>query len=92
MALRLSADWMVKADDRLLEILDAEGSSSPTRLSNDDRLGFGRAHINLRLLKLEKAGLVEKGVIARGVYSITDRGKEYLAGEFDVRTLELDED
>jgi DNA-binding PadR family transcriptional regulator len=87
MALRLSADWMVKADDRILEFLEAEGPHSPKRISEDDRMFFKKKHINMRLLKLAEVGLVEKDEIGRGIYSISESGKEYLAGNLDARDL-----
>ena len=87
MPLRLSADWMVKADDRLLEFLDAEGPHSPVRIKRDDRIEFKKKHNHMRLLKLESHGLVEKTTIAHGVYKITDDGRRYLAGDLDAREL-----
>jgi DNA-binding MarR family transcriptional regulator len=82
---------MVKADDRILEYLDVEGPHSPKRISEDSRMLFKQKHINMRLLKLLDAGLVEKDKIGRGIYSLTDEGEAYLAGEFDARDLELDD-
>jgi hypothetical protein len=87
MVLRLPADWMVMADDRLLEFLKEEGPRSPTRISEDDRMTFRREYFNTRLIKLEKAGFVKKDAIGRGVYEISAQGQQYLSGSFDARDL-----
>lgn len=84
--MRLSADWMTLADERILEYLDEEGPQTPTRLAADDRIGFSRPHINTRCQKLTRYGLAE--TLGNGVYRITDEGTQYLAGELDTRTLE----
>lgn len=82
---------MVKADDRILEYLEVEGPHSPKRISEDPRMSFRTKHVNVRLLTLAEAGLVEKDEIGRGVYSITEQGRGYLSGEFDARDLEKPE-
>nr|WP_199719627.1 transcriptional regulator [Halorubrum sp. Atlit-26R] len=74
-------------DDRILEILAVEGPQSPTRIVRDERIQYGRKHVNRRLLKLAEAGLVDKDRIGRGVYAINDVGREYLEGELDAREL-----
>lgn len=78
---------MVLLDERILEILESEGPKSPTRIARDDRIEFATTHVNRRLLKLAKAGLVDKDRIGRGVYAINDVGREYLKGEVDAREL-----
>lgn len=82
MAVRLSADWMTKADDRILEFLDVFGHASPQIMADDDRLPFARAYMNQRLLLLVEAGLCEKA--GAGIYRITDKGKGYLEGQEDL--------
>lgn len=81
--MRLSADWMSLADDRILEFLQEEGPYSPSRMAKDDRLGFSRSHINRRCKQLTEEGLAEN--LGNGVYSITDKGEGYLNGEEDLR-------
>jgi hypothetical protein len=87
MAVRRSADWMALADDRILEILDAEGPHTPVKVSRDDRITWERGYINRRLLILADVELVQKDQIGRGVYTITDDGRAYLAGDLDARDL-----
>lgn len=91
MVLRLSGEWMALADDRILEYLDQEGPRSPSKIAEDERIPFSRKHVNLRLLELEKYDLVEKDVVGRGVYAITELGERYLAGDLDAATLEPDD-
>lgn len=86
MPLRLPADWMGPADDRLLELLEVEGPKTPTQISRDDRIDLSRQHINTRLRQLEDAEFVKN--LGNGVYSVTDRGEQYLCGDFDARNLE----
>ncbi len=91
MPLRLSAEWMVQADDRLLEFLSVEGPHTPKRISDDDRIEYRTKHVNVRLLKLLDYGLVEKSPIGQGVYQITDDGRAYLSGDLDASSLDASE-
>jgi len=81
---------MTQADDRLLETLEESGLIlSPRILSvNTD---YSRHYVSERLAKLLDADLVERE--GDGLYRITERGREYLAGdlESDVLTLKDDE-
>lgn len=86
MPLRNPADWMVFADDRILEYLEQEGAASPKQISDDPRIHFSRTHTNNRLSLLRKFGLVN--LIGNGVYEIREEGREYLAGELDAAELE----
>ncbi|WP_436934102.1 MarR family transcriptional regulator [Halovenus marina] len=76
---------MTQADDRLLESL--EGSNmvlSPRILAvNTD---YSRHYVSERLAILLDAQLVEKE--DEGLYRITERGKGYLSGEVEAKTLE----
>lgn len=83
--MRLSAEWMTIADERILEFLHEEGPRTPTRISEDSRVRFSRPHINTRCQKLTKYGLLE--TLGNGVYRITDRGEQYLGGELDASTV-----
>jgi hypothetical protein len=81
---------MTRADDRLLEFLSDEGPHSPTRIAEDERVGFGSEYIGRRLRNyLEPHGLVKN--LGNGVYSITEAGEQYLAGELDAGDLERDD-
>lgn len=79
--MRLSADWMSIADDRILEFLHEEGPRSPTKIQEDGRVRFTRQHINNRCQKLAEYGLLQN--LGNGVYAVTDDGVKYLHGELD---------
>lgn len=83
MAVRLSADWMGQVDDRILEYLESEGPVSPGKMAESDKIRFSRDYVNRRLILLRKANLVE--MIGNGVYSLSSKGQEYLAGVADLR-------
>lgn len=82
--MRLSAEWMTIADDRILELLREDGPHSPSKIHKDGRVAFSRTYINQRCKKLAENGLVNN--LGNGVYSITDRGERYLAGDLDLRS------
>lgn len=85
MAVRLSADWMVKADDRILEFVEAEGARPPKLIAEDGRVRFSRQHISNRCRALAEAGLLQN--IGNGIYRLTNSGSDYLAGELDAAEL-----
>lgn len=89
MSVRLAADWMVLADERILEFLEAEGPTPPGMMSNDSRVPFSSQHINNRLWLLTDAGFTRNA--GQGVYYLTDQGEAYLRGDFDARELEKPE-
>ncbi|WP_321166973.1 winged helix DNA-binding protein [Halobaculum gomorrense] len=69
-------------DDRILELLDESGLIlSPAIISAN--LDITRQHISNRLAELADHGLVQRTSTGRGHYRITDKGREYLAGELD---------
>ena len=86
--MRLSADWMVLADDRILEFLNENGPRSPTKIKDESPIPFSRQHINNRCMKLEEYGLTQN--IGNGVYTITDAGERYLREDLDTRKLEAE--
>lgn len=79
---------MTQADNRILEILEESGLTlSPKVLAyNAD---YTRNYMTNRLAELREAGLVER--VDEGLYQITDRGRQYLAGEISADELERDE-
>lgn len=84
--MRLSADWMVGADDRILEYLSENGPATPSKMAKDDRMRFSRGHINQRCIKLADNGFLIN--LGNGVYQITERAEKYLNEELDAETLE----
>jgi hypothetical protein len=87
--MRLEADWMVGADDRILEFLREEGPSSPTQMVNDGRVRYSRTYINMRLKQLAEHTFVLN--LGNGIYQVTDRAIQYLDGEIDAADLDTGE-
>lgn len=86
-SVRKRADWMVPADDVILELLRSEGNLTPEVI--DDMGGPSPNHVINRCRQLEKYGLVEK--LGRGLYRLTDEGRAYLDEELDASELEPSE-
>jgi hypothetical protein len=84
--MRLSADWMSIADDRILEFLHDAGPTTPTRMCENGRVRFSRQHINMRCKKLSAYGLLDE--LGNGVYAISEAGERYLGGDLDAADLE----
>lgn len=83
---RFSADWMVIWDDRVLEILLAEGTATPTDIAQKEGILVGRSHITKRLRKLADNGLCED--LGNGVYCLDIEGVGYLLGQYHVQDTE----
>ncbi len=79
--MRYSGDWMVLADDRILEYIREKGSGRPKEMEDSGYVRYSRAYISQRAKKLVKHGLLED--LGNGVYVMTDRGEKYLDGEID---------
>ncbi len=86
--MRLSADWMVTADDRILEYLSENETGTPKRMADSGYVRFSRSYITQRCKKLVNHGLLRH--LGNGVYVITEEGKQYLEGELDAADLEPD--
>lgn len=79
--MRYSGDWMVLADDRILEYIREEESGRPKEMADSGYVRYSRQYISTRCKKLVKHGLLQD--LGNGVYIITDRGEKYLDGEID---------
>ncbi|WP_256288329.1 winged helix-turn-helix domain-containing protein [Halobellus inordinatus] len=78
-------------DDRILEIINDEGSGTATELADHRYIRVSRSQISRRLKKLAEHGLLQP--LGNGVYVITDTGEDYLEGELDAGQLpEADEE
>jgi predicted transcriptional regulator len=75
---------MTRADDLTIDYLGDVDLASPAEIAEET--DYNRKYIGRRARKLARAGLLEN--LGRGLYQITDRGREYLEGEFDARTLD----
>lgn len=83
--MRYSADWMVLADERILEYILENESSTPKNMEDSGYVRYSRQHISNRCKKLVDHGLLQH--LGNGVYIITDTGEEYLEGELDAQEL-----
>jgi predicted transcriptional regulator len=88
--MRRSADWMVLADERILEYLAEHEAGTPKEMADSDLVRFSRSYITQRCKKLLDYGLVRQ--LGNGVYLITDKGEDYLSGELDAWELGMDEE
>ena len=86
--MRFDADWMSRADDRILEHLAEKGPDTPKSIADSGRVRFSRQHINQRCKVLVSYGLLVH--LGNGVYDITADGEAYLTGDLDVQTLTAD--
>ena len=84
--MRYSADWMVLADDRILEYIRVKESGTPKGMADSGLVRYSREYINQRCKKLVDEGFLRH--LGNGVYVISDRGEKYLEGEIDAQTLE----
>jgi predicted transcriptional regulator len=83
---RQRAEWMRPVDDQILETLFDKGNLTPQALEN---LGVcTRSHASTRLSKLRHYGLVKHVADVKGLYGITDEGREFLNGELDASELD----
>ena len=87
---RPRVDWMTRADDTRLEFLLNNGNkplnASPTFV--EANIGYKISHIRNRMRELHEAGLIEYYDENRGLYCITDLGRDYLLGNLDAEELE----
>ncbi|SDM50717.1 hypothetical protein SAMN04487949_1895 [Halogranum gelatinilyticum] len=79
--MRHSGSWMTIWDDRILEVIREEGSGSPKQLADSGFIHVSRAHVSRRLKKLAENGMLT--ALGNGVYIITEKGEQYLDGEWD---------
>jgi len=87
--MRYSGDWMVLADDRILEFIRREGAGKPKMMEDSGYVKYSRSYISKRCRKLVENGLLRD--LGDGVYVITERGEKYLDGEINTSKDEPDE-
>jgi len=88
--MRKPAEWMVYADERILEFLSEYGNHQPAQIADrmselGESLQYHRKYIGKRCRKLAEYGFLEN--LGNGIYTVTDIGREYLEGELDASTL-----
>jgi len=88
--MRKRADWMVRNDDVILEILaDADPIAVPPQVvhyhieTSTASLNVSKQTVSNRLQLLTKANLVRKVRENAGYYELTESGRGYLAGELE---------
>jgi len=91
--MRPRVSWMTGSDDTILEFLDSNSLALPPRaieynVTSRSDADISYSTVNRRLKRLAKAGLVEKEYPEGGFYSITEKGRKYLAGELSKDDLE----
>jgi predicted transcriptional regulator len=83
--MRPRVDWMTRADDYILEFLDeTDIVATPQVIAAN--IDYSRQYVNQRIRALEDNDLVQN--TGNGLYRITDRGRDYLAGELDASELD----
>jgi len=82
--MRKQAEWMVPADDRILELIREHGNLTPSAI--EDKGGPVRQYASERCSELVAYGLLEQ--VHRGLYGITEQGRAYLDEDLDAATLE----
>ena len=87
--IRKQGEWMSKNDERILEYLCNNGRCRPRGIRDglgrvNDGINLSTTYIDNRLEKLEAAGFVVRDELD---YEITQRGMDYLAGEFDASVI-----
>jgi predicted transcriptional regulator len=87
--MRYSGDWMVLADDRILEYVRANESGRPKAMADSGYVRYSRQYVHQRCKKLVEQGLLNH--LGNGVYIITERGEKYLDGEIDTSENAPDE-
>lgn len=91
--MRKPADWMVPADDRILEVFRDEGNMTPLALSRDGlvkRAPLARDYAGTRCRELYRYGLLER--IDKGLYRLSAVGHGYLDESLDASILVSHED
>jgi len=88
--MRLSGDFMVICDDRILEYLSEHETGTPKQMADSGLVRFSRSYITQRAKVLLDHGLIRH--LGNGVYMLTDEGQQYLDGELDAAELEPDEE
>lgn len=91
---RARVPWMTNADLSVLEFLLNDGNrelkATPYIIAIN--IDFSPHTIRERVTPLREAGLIEYYDEAHGVYQITDKGREYLAGELTADDLPAPDD
>ena len=83
--MRPRVEWMTRADDYILEFFEDTGIIATPHVVAAN-IDYSRQYVNRRVRRLAEHELVEN--TGDGLYRITDRGREYLAGDLEAADLE----
>jgi len=83
--MRPRVNWMTQADNQILEFLDEQDIVATPKVIAAN-IDYTPQYVNERIPLLSENGLVENR--GKALYRITDRGRQYLAGELDKDDLE----
>jgi len=78
--------WMTKSDDAILELLEETDIALPPAAISFN-IDVSHPTVRRRLPKLLEHGLVRKADEDKGYYVITEKGRQYLAGDLDASSL-----
>jgi|GEM_PF-1332577 len=92
--MRRHAEWMTRADERILEYLAENESEQPSEIryglaAINDAMAYPQSYVDGRLDRLAGAGLVAEREDG-WAYELTNRGSFFLRGEFDASVLSPD--
>ena len=84
--MRPRVDWMTRADDAILELLDEAGiAANPATIAFN--IDYDNRYVSQRCRKLAENGLVERVHETKAMYEITPLGERYLDGQIDADDL-----
>lgn len=87
--MRKTAEWMVSADERILECLMDAGNLTPIAISREGkipRVPISGSYASRRCTALHKHGLITE--IDNNLYTINEVGLAFLAGWLDAGELD----
>jgi predicted transcriptional regulator len=85
--MRNRAEWMVPADDPILEYFQIAGETTASVTARN--IDIHRKYASRRIKELAEYGLLEP--TEKNFYRLTELGEKYLAGELDAGTLESED-
>lgn len=83
MARRKPSNWMRQIDERILEHLQDEYSSTPSLMASNVWIRASEEKIRNRCFRLSQIELVSK--IGKDTYEITEIGEHYLQGNLNMK-------
>jgi len=88
--MRKTGQWMQQLDERILELLDEDGFSTPGLIAIDRRvedIDASEARIRERCQELTEREMIKPINSRSDMYELTNWGVAYLRGRLDAETL-----